>query len=422
MAVAIRPLRGAALVKITIRRRTLILIFLVLIVVVVGWGVSRRAAPPQIPFVKVTRDTLTSTLTTNGKVEPIEWASARAERQGVIRKVFVQRGQQVAAGAPIVSLDDSAAAAELATAEAQIAGARAQERPLQQGGSAAERTEIDNQLAKATLDLATAQRDLASSQRLFDKQAGAKFEVDTNKTRVAALEEAIRGLEKRRAALVEPSQKQSAQAKLEEAEASATLARHNLELSVIHAPIGGTIYQFDQRVGGFLNAGDVVASIGRLEQVRVTVYVDEPDLGRIGIGMPVAITWQAMPGRVWKGIVEKLPTQIVPLVTREVGEVSCVIENPDRDLLPGTNIDAEIQSRVVKDALIIPKEVLRRDSGQTGVYLLGAGNRIEWRTVQIGISSLTKVQITQGLRDNDAVALPTDKPIKAGSKVEPVYQ
>ncbi len=422
MAIAIRLLRGAALVKITIRRRTLILIFLVLIVVVVGWGVSRRAAPPQIPFVKVTRDTLTSTLTTNGKVEPIQWASARAERQGVIRKVFVQRGQQVAAGAPLVSLDDSAAAAELATAEAQIAGARAQERPLQQGGSAAERTEIDNQLAKARLDLATSQRDLASSQRLYDKQAGTKFEVDTNKTRVAALEEAIRGLEKRRAALVEPSQKQSAQAKLEEAEASASLARHNLELSVIHAPIGGTVYQFDQRVGGFLNVGDVVASIGRLDQVRVTVYVDEPDLGRIGIGMPVTITWQAMPGRVWKGVVEKLPTQIVPLVTREVGEVSCVIENPDRDLLPGTNIDAEIQSRVVRDALIIPKEVLRRDSGQTGVYLLGAGNRIEWRPVQIGISSLTKVQITQGLTDNDAVALPTDKPIKAGSKVEPTYQ
>lgn len=422
MAVAVRLLRGAPLVKITIRRRTLILIFLVSIVVVVGWGVSRRAAAPQIPFVKVTRDTLTSTLTTNGKVEPIQWASARAERQGVIRKVFVQRGQQVVAGAPLVSLDDSAAAAELATAEAQIAGARAQERPLQQGGSAAERTEIDNQLAKAKLDLATAQRDLAASLRLYDKQAGTKFEVDTNKTRVVSLQEAIHGLENRRAALVEPSQKQSAQAKLDEAEASASLARHDLELSVIHAPVGGTIYQFDQRVGGFLNVGDVVASIGRLEQVRVTVYVDEPDLGRIGIGMPVTIAWQAMPGRLWKGVVEKLPTEIVPLGTREVGEVSCVIENPDRDLLPGTNIDAEIQSRVVKDALIIPKEVLRRDSGQTGVYLLGAGNRIEWRPVQIGISSLTKVQITQGLTDNDAVALPTDKPIKAGSKVEPAYQ
>ena len=422
MAVAIRLLRGAPLVKITIRRRTLVLLFLVLIVVLVGWGVSRRAAPPQIPFVRVTRDTLTSTLTTNGKVEPIQWASARAERQGVIQKIFVTRGQQVAAGAPLVAMDDSAASAELASAEAQIAGARAQERPLQQGGSAVERTDIENQLAKARLDLSTAQRDLGIAERLYDKQAGTKLDVDTAKTRVAALQEAIRGLENRRGALVEPAQKQSAQAKLQEAEAAAALARHNLELSVVHAPTGGTVYQFDERVGSYLNVGDVVANIGRLDQVRVTVYVDEPDLGRVGIGMPVTITWQAMPGRVWKGVVEKLPTQVVPLGTREVGEVSCVIENPDKDLLPGTNIDAEIQSRVVQNSIIIPKEVLRRDSGQTGVYLLGPGKRIEWRPVQIGISSLTKVQVTKGLTDRDSVALPTDKPIKVGSKVEPIYQ
>ncbi len=422
MAVAIRLLRGAPLVKITIRRRTLVLLFLVLIVVLVGWGVSRRAAPPQIPFVRVTRDTLTSTLTTNGKVEPIQWASARAERQGVIQKIFVTRGQQVPAGAPLVAMDDSAASAELASAEAQIAGARAQERPLQQGGSAVERTDIENQLAKARLDLSTAQRDLGIAERLYDKQAGTKLDVDTAKTRVAALQEAIRGLENRRGALVEPSQKQSAQAKLQEAEAAAALARHNLELSVVHAPTGGTVYQFDERVGSYLSVGDVVANIGRLDQVRVTVYVDEPDLGRVGIGMPVTITWQAMPGRVWKGVVEKLPTQVVPLGTREVGEVSCVIENPDKDLLPGTNIDAEIQSRVVQNSIIIPKEVLRRDSGQTGVYLLGSGKRIEWRPVQIGISSLTKVQVTKGLTDRDSVALPTDKPIKVGSKVEPIYQ
>ena len=138
--------------------------------------------------------------------------------------------------------------------------------------------------------------------------------------------------------------------------------------------------------------------------------------------MPVTITWDAMPGRTWKGVVEKLPTQVVPLGTRSVGEVSCVIQNPDRDLLPGTNINAEIQSRVVDNALVIPKETLRRDGAQTGVYLLGPDSRIAWRQVQIGISSLTKAQITHGLSDADAVALPTDKPIKVGSKVEPLYQ
>ena len=407
--------------KITIHRRTLVLLVLILIVVVVAWGVSRRAQPPQIPFVKVVRDTLTSTLSTNGKVEPIQWASARAERQGVIEKVFVQRGQQVAEGAPLVSLDDAAAQAELASAEAQIAQARAMEKPLQQGGTAAERTEIDNELAKAHLDLQIAQRDYGAAQRLYEKQAGTKIEVDTQRARVETLQQAIRGLEKRRSSLVEPSQKQSAQAKLQEAEASAALARHNVELSVIHAPISGTIYQFDQRVGGFVNIGDVIATIGRLEQVRVIVYVDEPDLGRIGTGMPVTITWDAMPGRTWKGVVEKLPTQVIPLGTRQVGEVSCVIENPNRDLLPGTNINAEIQSRVVNSAVVIPKEALRRQGTETGVYVLDADNRLAWRPVQIGISSLTKAQVTRGLSAGDSVALPTDRPIKANAKVQPTY-
>jgi HlyD family secretion protein len=416
-------LREAPIVKITIGRRTLVLILLILIVVVVSWGVARRAQPPQIPFVKVARDTITSTLSTNGKVEPIQWASARAERSGVIKKIDVSRAQQVAAGAPLLELDTSAAEAELSTAEAQIASARAQGRPLEQGGSVAERTEIDNELSKARLDLQVAQRNLASAQRLHEQQAGTKLEVDTARTRVEGLQEQIKGLDKRRAALVEPSQMQVVQAKLQEAQAAAALAKHNLALSVIRAPIGGIVYQFDQRIGGFVNLGDIIANIGRLDQVRVIVYIDEPDLGRVGIGMPVTITWEAMPGRVWKGVVEKLPTQVVQLAgtTRQVGEVSCVVQNPDRDLLPGTNIDASILSRIVPDALVIPKEVLRKEGSQTGVFLLGSDNRIVFRPVRVGVSSLTRIQAAQGLAAGDSVALPTDAPVKAGWKVEPVY-
>jgi len=410
-------------VKITIRRRTLVLIVLVIVAVLVSWAVARRAQPPEIPFVKVVRDTITSTLSTNGKVEPIQWASARAERAGVIKKIDVTRGQQVAEGTPLVELDTATAESELATAEAQIEAAKAQQRPLQQGGSAAERTEIENELAKARLDLQVSQRNLASAQRLYDQQAGTKIDVDTAKARVDAIQEQILGIEKRRSALVEPSQKQVVQARLQEAEAAAALAKHNLALSIIRAPIGGTVYQFDQRIGGFVNLGDIIGNIGRLEQVRVVVYIDEPDLGRVGIGMPVTITWEATPGRVWKGVVEKLPTQVVQLsgTTRQVGEVSCVVQNPDRDLLPGTNIDAQIVSKIVPDALVIPKEVLRREGGQTGVYLLGSDGRIVFRPVKVGVSSLTKIQAAQGLEAGNSVALPTDVPIKPGWKVEPVY-
>ncbi len=406
-----------------IRRRTLALLMLIVVAGVIAWGVKRKATPPQVPFVKVTRETIRSTLNTNGKVEPIEWAAARAERQGVIETVYIRRGQNVSQGDPLVKLNDEASTASLASAEAQIAAARAELRVYQEGGLAPQRTEIENQLGKAKLDLQQAEKTLGEAQRLYTRQAGTKMDVDNAQAQVNQLKAEIEGLNKRRTTLVDPQQRSAAQAKLQEAQAAAELAKHNLALSTIRAPIAGTIYDFDERIGSFVNPGDTIAKIGRLDRVHVIVYVDEPDLGRLAIGMPVSITWDAMPGRQWKGAVDKLPTQVVALTnsTRQVGEVSCDVRNPDHDLLPGTNINAEIQSKVVPDALVIPKQALRRDGAQYGVLLLTTDDRVTWRPVQLGVSSFTTVQLGKGVTDGDSVALPTDKPLKDGTRVEPVY-
>ncbi len=72
-------------------------------------------------------------------------------------------------------------------------------------------------------------------------------------------------------------------------------------------------------------------------------------------------------------------------------------------------------------ALTAPREALRRDNGVSGVLALGNDNVLEWRPIQIGVTSAGRVQITTGLNDGDAVALPTEKVIKAGLKVTPVY-
>src|ERR1035441_2549659 len=50
------------------------------------WILSRKTRPPEVDFVKVTRETIVSSLGTNGKVEPIEWLAARAERAGTITR------------------------------------------------------------------------------------------------------------------------------------------------------------------------------------------------------------------------------------------------------------------------------------------------------------------------------------------------
>ena len=112
-----------------------------------------------------------------------------------------------------------------------------------------------------------------------------------------------------------------------------------------------------------------------------------------------------MPGRQWKGVVDKTPTQIVALGTRQVGEIYCVIDNPDRDLFPGTNVNVEITAEESASALTIPKEAVRRELGQAGVFAL-AGNAIAWKKITLGISNTTRTQV-EGLNENDAVALPS---------------
>ena len=109
-----------------------------------------------------------------------------------------------------------------------------------------------------------------------------------------------------------------------------------------------------------------------------------------------------------------------PLGTRQVGEVLCSIENPGQELVPGTNVNADIRSRVVENALTIPKEALRRDATGAGVFVL-AGDTIHWRAVKTGTSSINRVQILDGLAEGDPVALPTDRTLRDGEKVAAVY-
>jgi HlyD family secretion protein len=135
----------------------------------------------------------------------------------------------------------------------------------------------------------------------------------------------------------------------------------------------------------------------------------------------VTITWDGMPGHQWKGTVDRLPTQIVPLGTRQVGEVGCVIENPDHDLLPNANITAEIKAEEIPGTLAIPKEVVRRQGPDIGVFLL-QGDHVEWRKVSLGLSSYTRTQVLSGLNEGDAIALPTEKPLRNGERVDPAFR
>jgi HlyD family secretion protein len=385
------------------------------------WGLSRRESSVTLHFNTAHRGTIVSTVSTNGKVEPVEWAAARAETAGVVRSVAVQRGQQVTAGQQLVLLDATSARSELEAALAKEHEARAETATLGQGGKAQTLADLNDSIASAQAAVTVAQRNYDAMQRLAEKQAATKLQLLDAKDAVERATLHLSALKDQKDTLVTASDKSVADAKLRDAQSAVALARHRLNVATVVAPIAGTLYQFDLKVGAYLQPGDLAGLVGKLDQVKVTVYVDEPDLGRIALDMPVNITWDARPGQKWSGRVNKLPTEVVALGTRTVGEVTTIVDNPNHDLLPGVSVNASIISKVVNDAVSIPRSALRTLNGATGVYKLTADS-IVWVPVVAGISDVNNVQIVSGVEPGDRlvdrVVDPSDAEIRSGMRVK----
>ena len=398
--------------------------FLILILLAAAgggyWYWQKQHDAPTLPVAKATRETVVNTLSTNGKVEPIEFQEVHAEAQGLITQLLVKEGDSVTKGQVLVRISETGLREELEAAQAREAQANADLQTLQQGGRASELAELDGQVTRLQSERETAQATSAALKRLVQKDAVTKAEAEQAANRVHALDVEIAVLQKRRGSIVGKNEVTSAQAKVREAAANVASVKTKIRLGAIVAPLAGTVYSLPAKNGAYLSAGDPVASIGRLNPVRVRVYVDEPEMGRVTVKQPVRITWDAQQGKEWTGIVERKPTEIVSLGTRQVGEVLCTIANPSFELVPGTNVNAFIQTSVSQNALVMPKAALRNDDG-VGVYLFEDGV-LRWTRVKTGVSSALKVEALDGIKEGEAVVLQTDTTLKNGLKIVPSWQ
>jgi HlyD family secretion protein len=393
-----------------------LLVLFIPILGIAAWVAVRGKEAHEVAFASVRRETLVSTLTTNGKVEPLQWASIRPEVGGPVANIRARRGENVREGEILLTITGAAAEAELATARSRIEQARAELDTMAEGGRAADVAEIESGLTRAKADLVSAQRELEITSRLVARKAATQAELTAAEQAVQKARLEIASLERRRASLVSEPDRRSAEARLQDARSSAAAASNLLAGTQVRSPLSGVLYAFEVHAGAFLTAGQEIGRVGKLSQLRVIVYVDEPELGRIAEGMPVTITWDALPGREWTGRVESVPLQVVSLGSRQVGEVPCTIENPDLSLIPGTNVNVAIRSQVVENALVVPKEALHREGQDTGVYKLER-DHVVWQRITLGAASLTHVQATAGLSEGDRVALSTGTPLRNGDPV-----
>ena len=340
------------------------------------WLMTRKSAPGEVPFENARRETLVSQLSTNGKTEPVEWAEVTTAQGGRVEQILVKRGDAVGKGQALARLAAPGANAELAAAEARVAAARSEVETLKQGGRATELAELDASLHRLNIELESAQRDVQALERLLAQHAATRDERDAARDHLKRVQADVESLGNKRAALAPQADRTAAEARLRDAIAALDLVQKQNDEATVRAPRAGVVYDLPVHAGEWLEAGASVARVGELRRMKVTVYVDEPELGKVRLGLPVSVTWDALPGSEWRGTIGGMPAQVVPLGSRQVGEVVVLVDAPKRDLPPGANIDARLQSQVVENALTISKGSLRRENNAYGVYRLD-GLRIQ---------------------------------------------
>jgi HlyD family secretion protein len=380
----------------------------------------RRGAPP-VTFVKVEREQLNQTITSNGKVEPISPDVPHAEFPTFVEHVMAAEGQQVHRGQVILTLDASDIRSQLAEARANLLAAETDLRNAQAGGPPEEMAQLQGDLQTAQAEVANLERTEKQLKDLVAKQAATLDELAQNQSALTKAQAHLEALQQRKAALAQTAtvNVQGSGLRISQIREQVQSLEEKVNSAVIRSPLDGILYSLPVHTGDYLKTGDVLAQMADLRHVQVRAYVDEPDLGWLEPNEPVEVTWDAKPGLTWSGRTEQIPKQVVPHGTRSVGEVLCSVDNTKLELLPNINVEVRIVVRQRPSALVIPREAVHEENGSHFVYALSDG-KVYRRQVAVGASSASKYEIVSGLMLGDQVALQGDLQLRDGMEVRAV--
>jgi HlyD family secretion protein len=367
---------------------------------------SNSAGAPTVRVAAVVRKDLSTWISTNGKVEPIDPQLAVARMDTFVRSVLVAEGAEVVPGQRLIGLDDADLRAQLARAREEYVAAQEQMRAANTDSGPGELNRIEADLQRTDAELAKLRADRESLQRLVERQAATRDELAQVTVALKQAEAEREFLALRRDDLGQRagSEVQRAGLKAEQARQTILVLEDQLQSTQVVAMAAGTVYRLTVKPGEHVHVGDTLAELADLHRIRVRAFIDEPELGSIVSGEEVQITWDALPGRSWAGLTMRAPASVVPRGGRSVSEVLCSVDNRDMRLLPNINVDVRVRTSSRPAALAVPRSAVR-GSDRTRYVLLVRNSRLYRMPVTVGISSSSDYEVLDGLAEHDRVAL-----------------
>lgn len=195
------------------------------------------------------------------------------------------------------------------------------------------------------------------------------------------------------------------QAQLRQAQANIQALEARLANYQIKAPFSGRVGFRNISTGTLVTPGMALATIDKLDVMKLDFSVPESFLGRLSTGLALSATTAAYPDDVFSGQIASIGTRIDP-VSRSV-DVRADLDNPGLRLRPGMLMEVIVQQRV-RDAVILPEAALEPSGDQHYVMLIHANGdtaRLERKAVVIGERRYGDVEILEGIKEGDLVVM-----------------
>ncbi len=332
-----------------------------------------------------------------------------------VDRVLVREGDAVKAGQLLIALDDSDLRAQAQQAQAALATAEARLKS---------QFELSAPVASQTLAQNKANLDFAQSELERNRALHARGFIGD-----ARLQDAERAAASARAAYQQASAQATAnarggaeaaasEARVREAQGALQIVRAKLEQSRVVAAADGRIIFRDVEPGDVAQPGKKLLTLATGGETRLIGQIDEKNLSLLREGMRAVASADAFP-------TQKFDAELIYLapavdVTRGTVEARLRVDKPPAFLRDDMTVSAEVVVAKKQNALSVPANALRESGERSFVLVIPDGSRgnAEERTVKVGVHSLQRAEIVEGLKAGDVVVL--DDRIRAGQRVRAV--
>jgi HlyD family secretion protein len=427
---------------------------------IVGFSVNQtQKSLVTVQTGKVLKQDIASYVTASGEIKPKVQVNVGANAFGRITKLFVKEGEHVKRGQTLAQLENVQSASDVAAARATL-----HSNETDAVASEANLRTAMAQLNSSKADLARTKLDFDRAEGLFKGQLIAKSDYDTKK----AAYEVAQATEAQDEAKVAQARAQvdSAHGHVTQAAAQLTHMNDLLSKTTYEAPFDGVVtylpvHEGETVVVGIQNSpGSTLMTIADMSIITAEVKVDETDIVNVKLGQVADVTIDAIPGKTFKGEVTEIGDNAIVRSTglatsqstsssQEAKDFKVVVtlKDPPENVRPGLSTTAKITTGTRSNTLTIPIQALvlrnkdeieapatgknkpqpvanpsnKKKEELQGVFVILANKKVEFHTVETGITGSTDIEIKNGLRDGDEIVTGSYKvlrTIKNGTSVK----